>query len=347
MQAIIDVKQHLIKEPGMNVTRAEAKKDDPDRLRYSVSNVTQGKHVFYTLTIPSDVLARTCSVTTRKEAPTDGFQRELNEKRANEIAKYVDAGGTIPNSIVLSAQPEAELTIVGRGKTLEFNDRNGAFLILDGQHRVYGFSKAETQLRVPVVVYNNLTRKEESRLFIDINTKQKPVPTSLLLDIKQLAELEDEIETTLRQIFDSFHSDKNSSLSGLTAPFESEKFKITRVTFNHAVKPLLDIFPGRAAEDIYNVLNSYLAAVIHGLEKKSDEPIITKAVIFRAMLSLFPIIATRVQDRHGSDYSPENFAEIIEPMLSNVPKNKFEKPGTSWTGLRDYFESRIKRKLVI
>ena len=32
-----------------------------------------------------------------------------------------------------------------------------AFLILDGQHRVYGFSLAKTSLRVPVVIYNNLT----------------------------------------------------------------------------------------------------------------------------------------------------------------------------------------------
>ena len=37
------------------------------RLRYSVSLVRQGNHSFYTLTMPSDVLARTCVVSTRKE----------------------------------------------------------------------------------------------------------------------------------------------------------------------------------------------------------------------------------------------------------------------------------------
>jgi DGQHR domain-containing protein len=185
--------------------------------------------------MPSDVLARTCSVTTRKEDPKRGFQRELDEKRAREIAQYIDEGlGTIPNSIVLSAQPAAELKVIGGGKTLEFVDRPAAFLILDGQHRVFGFSKAKTLLRVPVVIYNGLSRRDESRLFIDINTKQRPVPAQLLLDIKRLAEIEDTSEATLREIFDRFDSGLGSSLKGLTVPFETQKNKITRVTFNSA-----------------------------------------------------------------------------------------------------------------
>lgn len=91
--------------------------------RYSVSLVTQGKHRFYTLTMPSDVLANTCYVTTRDEDPKKGFQRVLDRKRAQEIADYIDMGfGSIPTSIVLSAQSAAELRVIGRGKTLEFRD---------------------------------------------------------------------------------------------------------------------------------------------------------------------------------------------------------------------------------
>jgi DGQHR domain-containing protein len=141
-------------------------------LRYSVSLVTQGRHRFYTLTMPSDVLAKTCFVSTRYDDPDIGFQRILDKKRAAEIAAYIDNGlGTIPTSIVLSAQPDAELRVIGKGKTLEFQNTRKAFLILDGQHRVYGFSLAKTGLRVPVVVYNGLSRKDESRLFIDIRAQ--------------------------------------------------------------------------------------------------------------------------------------------------------------------------------
>lgn len=186
---------------------AKVTKAESERLRYSVSRVTQGKHEFYTLTVPSNVLARTCTVSTRDKDPVKGFQRVLDSKRADEIAYYIDNElGTIPNSIVLSAQEAAGLKIVGRGKTLEFSDTPGAFLILDGQHRVFGFSRAKTRLRVPVVIYNGLTRAQESRLFIDINTKQRPVPSQLLLDIKSLADIETQTESDLRAIFDLFSS---------------------------------------------------------------------------------------------------------------------------------------------
>ena len=173
--------------------------------RFIHSLITQGIHRFYSLTLYSDVLAKMCFVTTSKEDPRTGFQRVLDKKRAQEIADYMDSGGSIPNSIVLSAQPDAELEIIKNGKIISFFERPKSFLVLDGQHRVYGFSLAKTNLRVPVVIYNNLTRQEESRLFIDINTKQRPVPNELLLDIKKLAERETDTEQLLREIFDLFN----------------------------------------------------------------------------------------------------------------------------------------------
>jgi hypothetical protein len=147
----------------------------PERLRFSVSLVTQGSHRSYTLTMPSEVLGRTCFVTTRSEDPKQGFQRVLDADRAQQIADYIDSGfGTIPSSIVLSAQPDAALKAVGAGKTIELADTPKAFLVLDGQHRVYGFSLAKTSLRVPVVIYNGLSRQDETRLFIDMRNIPSP-----------------------------------------------------------------------------------------------------------------------------------------------------------------------------
>ena len=328
---------------------ARSSADEHDGIhRFSVSLVRQGKHSFYTLTMPSDVLARTCAVTTRKEDPKKGFQRVLDEKRAEEIARYIDIGmGTIPSSIVLSAQPAANLRIIGKGKTLEFSDTPGAFLILDGQHRVYGFSKAKTPLRVPVVVYNGLSRTEESRLFIDINTKQRPVPAQLLLDIKQLADIEDSSEAVLRDIFDFFHEERKSALAGLTAPNESEKNKISRVTFNSAVKPLLDVFAGREAEEIFNILNGYMTAISSLLASKVEEPLIAKPVIFRAFVGMFTAVAQRVQDRYSGRYTAENFSEILSPLFAGMPITKLRSPGTSWTALREYLETRLRKKMTL
>jgi DGQHR domain-containing protein len=153
------------------------------RSSFSAILVTQGQRRFYTLTMSSDLLAKTCFVVNRDENPIDGFQRLLDKNRAKQIADYIDAGfGTVPTSIVLSAQEVAHLAYNRTARTVSFEVNRKSFLILDGQHRVYGFALAKSELRVPVVIYNNLTRVEESRLFIDINTTQRPVPNELLLD---------------------------------------------------------------------------------------------------------------------------------------------------------------------
>ncbi|OWV31785.1 hypothetical protein B5C34_14845 [Pacificimonas flava] len=298
--------------------------------------------------MPSEVLAATCVVTSRKENPIKGFQRELDENRAKEIAHYIDEDvGTIPNSIVLSAQQKADLKIVGRGKTLEFTNVAGAFLILDGQHRVYGFSLAKTSLRIPVVIYNGLSRRDETRLFIDINTKQKPVPSQLLLDIKRLADIESDSEQILRDIFDHFDNSSKSVLKGYLSPAEASKTKLTRVTFNHAVKPLLPLFGSKTALEIFNILNSYLKSISAEISKKTDQPLLHRPVVFRAFMALFRSVAQRVVDKHGNNYSPKNFQEIISPVFMNMQINRLEKPGTSWSNLRDYLESRLSSKLTL
>ena len=189
-----------------------------ERLRYSAALILQAGKQFYSLTMPPDPLAKCCYVTNRDKTPEQGFQRTLDKKRAQDIARYIDTQeGTIPGSIILSAQPQAQLKLIG-GKTIEFFFQPKSFLVLDGQHRVYGFSLAESALRVPVVIYSGLTPTEEARLFIDINTKQRQVPNELLLDIKQLAEREDDRDALLREIFDLFADDPSSSLMGLMSP---------------------------------------------------------------------------------------------------------------------------------
>ena len=325
-----------------------ADRENENRIRYSVSLVRQGKHQFYTLTMPSDILAETCVVTTRKEDPKFGFQRTLDEKRAQEIADYIDNElGTIPNSIVLSAQETADLRVVGKGKTLEFNRTPGSFLILDGQHRVYGFSKAKTSLRVPVVIYNGLSRREETRLFVDINTKQRPVPSQLLLDIKHLADIESEAEEILRDVFDLFNSAIDSAMIGMLSPSEASRTKITRVSFNNAVKPLLPLFGSRPAEEIYDILNAYLQAIKAELNRRTNLPLLAKPVVFRAFMAIFRDIAQRHVDKYGNRYSAENFQEIAQPIFYKIQIAKIEKPGTSWTNLRDYFDKRLNSKLSL
>lgn len=316
--------------------------------RYSISQVTQGSHKFYTCTIPSDVLSKCSFVSTRDDDPVEGFQRTLDKKRALEIAKYIDSGlGTIPSSIILSAQKEADLKIIGKGKTVEFNDTPKAFMILDGQHRVYGFSLAESTLRIPVVIYNNLTRRDESKLFIDINSKQKGVSNELLLDIKNLAEYESDEENLLREIFDLFSTDPESAFFNKFSASARAKKKITRVTFNHSMKPLVNLFRGKDSEEIFSILNSYFIAFNAGLKEIDCEDSILGSVVFRAVTNFFPIAASKLKDRFGADYTADNFHETLGGLFSRVKPAKFKKPGNSQKELRDHLENSIKSEFML
>jgi DGQHR domain-containing protein len=335
------------------IARVPASDDTDDfegtgnRASFTASLIIQGKHRFYSLAMPSDVLARTCVVEPRNEDPLEGFQRVLDERRAQDIANYIDNGFTIPTTIILSAQPEAELNYRRTTRTLSFNRIPKAFLILDGQHRVFGFAKARTKIRVPVCIYANLTRTEESRLFVDINTKQRPVPNELLLDIKRLADSESNTEALFRDIFDLFHKTPTSPLFGLMSPIERKKGKISRVTFNNAMKSVLDSFSDSDADQVYEVLSAYLQACKSGLRKYDLEDNLTSPTLFRSLILLFPTVAERVADRYANQYTVANFERVVGPMFERLKKSELRKPGSSIADLHEIFERAFRSGFTI
>ena len=241
----------------------------------------------------------------------------------------------------MSAQPEANLKYSSKNKTIEFNKIKKAFLILDGQHRVYGFSMARTSIRVPVIIYNGLSRKEETRLFIDINTKQRPVSTELLLDIKTLAEYDTEIDAFCRQIYDYFQERSDSVLLGMMAPSSRTTGKISRVTFNNAIKVIFGVFGDKEPQDIYEYLNNYLKAIIRGFEKKGINSI-TKPTIFKAIIQFFPQVAQLA----NGNYSLDNFYEILEPLFAKVSVTKVQK-GTSTKAIVAHFSECVNKGFTL
>lgn len=146
----------------------------------------------------------------------------------------------------------------------------------------------------PLSSTNGLSRKDESRLFIDINTKQRPVPNELLLDIKKLAEYESDVEKLIGAVFDLFNSSSESPLIGLLTPSERKKGMISRVTFTAALKPLLPALAGSESAEIYEALAAYMTAFLRGCDRLRVKASITKPPVFRAAMLLFTDAAQRV-----------------------------------------------------
>ena len=295
---------------------------------YPALLLTQNKHRFYFGTVPVDDLFPHCFVARREEDPQQGFQRALSEARADDISRYLSAGnGSIPTNVVLSAQTDAQLQYNPRSKTISFSRVPRAFLVLDGQHRLWGYSKCPNKHRVPVAIYEGLSRAEEAKLFIDINTNQRGVPAALLLDIKQLAEMETSKESLLRSLFDKLQSDPQSAVHGKLSPARSAPNRISRVTFNRALGAALnsEVVRSLKFDDIYKLARNYVNAFDAELPEKGA---LVKANYFEAIFEMFDEVVRATMTAH-ENLKQTSLQETIRPIskLDFSGRGKLTKKG--------------------
>lgn len=154
-----------------------------------------GGFIYYSFSIEPERLLKIGYVLHRNEAnknmmPT--YQRLIKKKRLTEVQTFIKKGGYFPNSLIISidtngkglrfdsSSMRAEGSISKLG-ILHLPKRYRSAYIIDGQHRLYGYSDspyAKTN-SIPVVAFVDLDRQEQIKLFMDINENQKSVPKTL------------------------------------------------------------------------------------------------------------------------------------------------------------------------
>ena len=294
---------------------ARKSKNTTSGTTYPALLMRQNEQRFYFATVPVDDIFPYCFVARRTEDPEQGFQRALSVDRADDIARYLSSGaGSIPTNVVLSAQDVANLDYDRATKSISFARVQGAFLVMDGQHRLWGYQKCTVRHRVPVAIYQGLTRQHEAKLFIDINTTQRGVPAALLLDIKQLAAMESEKEQVLRDLFDKFSDDARSPLVGKLSASRSIAGKISRVTFNRAVGQALgsSYISGMDPETRYKLFLNY----VRGFEAElRDKKLLVRSGYFEAMFDVFDDVL-RATLASKNDLKVESLRDVIHPIAT-------------------------------
>jgi len=284
-------------------------------VKYKALECTQNGKTFYISVLPNSVLKSVCFVSRRDENPEIGFQRTLNESRAKDIARYLDdLNGIIPSALILSAQDSSKFDFAKKSSDITFSTIENSFMVLDGQHRLYGLLKAKKEYLIPVVIFNNLNTNDEVNLFVDINTNQKGVPTTLLLDIKNLTGKESKKEDKQRQLFDRLNSD--SVMAGLLSPAKSQVGKITRVSFNAATNELFDtgFFQDKDIDVTFKGVKNYLeAAEIVFKRSKAARAKLTNATFFRALFQIFNEIVDKTLKESG-DLKVESLSISLDPI---------------------------------
>ena len=275
----------------------------------------QNDQLFFITCINSDVLKEMCFVSRKKEDPKKGFQRLLNNKRAKEIAKYLDnAKGIIPSALIVSAQPNAKLRFDKNTNKLSFDVISESLLVIDGQHRLYGLYEAEGKYEIPVVLFDSLKTSDEVKLFIDINTTQKGVPTALILDIKNQAGTETKLEERQRELFDKLNTD--SVLAGYLLPNESKTGKISRTVFNTSTKQVFENGPISDLGDelIYKTLKNYLEAVdVIFKETGNPNARINKTILFKCIMTIFNEVCEKCLIKY-KDLKVESLLSYLSPL---------------------------------
>ena len=304
------------------------------RVSYFALQCTQNDHTFYIAVMKSSDLDEMCFVSRRKDDGDKGFQRLLSEKRAKEIAKYLDNNkGVIPSALIVSAQPCAKLEYNKTNRKIVLEREKNSLLVLDGQHRLFGMKYAKKEYVIPVVIFSQLTTQEEIRQFIDINTTQKGVPTALILDIKGPAGTETKIEERQRKLFDSLN--KDSVVAGLMLSNESKAGKISRTTFNSATKMIFESGPvsSQSDEKIYRAVKNYLEAVVTIFRmSEKDSAKITKNIFFKAFLSMFNDVIEKCISTYGN-IRTESLVTYMRPLK--------DLPYDDYTGTNKTTETRI------
>jgi DNA sulfur modification protein DndB len=125
-------------------------------------------------------------------APT--YQRLISRSRMRAIGDYIKDGGYFPTNLLVNFTRPVRfdkvnvdgLSGVAFGQ-LYLPDRYQSAWIIDGQHRLYGFSPIDDvylDQNIIVVAFEQLPKDEEANLFVTINHEQKSVPKHLLDDLE-------------------------------------------------------------------------------------------------------------------------------------------------------------------
>ena len=217
-----------------------------------------GKEVFYSfVSCPRDLL-KVAFINHQALNNPDGnpaYQRMISSSRIKEIGKFIEGGGFFPTNILVNFTDTLKWEPLPHDQNpnkdvkfgfIQFPAKYRSTWIIDGQHRLYGYSKIDDNFfddNLFVLAFEKLNTEKEADLFITINHKQKSVPKGLLDTL--LADMrlgDDDPNTALSALCSSLvrilDSDKSSPLARRFKKPDVPPESTQRLTISEIVKGL-------------------------------------------------------------------------------------------------------------
>ena len=212
-------------------------------LRVSALRSKMGGLTYYTFAIRPDYLLKISYVAHRakgKALDLDAYQRMISKSRLRSIGEYIAADGVFPTNIVINIE-QARYVRFDRGKQegdeqgalfgwLTLSPAYGAAWIIDGQHRLFaysGHSRADKSY-LTVLAFVGLSASRQAQLFVDINSEQRRVKRSLLVELDAVLKWDSEdrekrIDAIISRASLALDEDPSSPLHGRLLPSDVPK----------------------------------------------------------------------------------------------------------------------------
>lgn len=219
-----------------------------------------GNLTYYSFLIEPERLLKIGYVLHRNKANHDQmptYQRLIKKERLKSIREYVNNGGFFPNSLIISIDSKdgklrfekAQQNLQGAHSklgTLYLPKEYQTAYIIDGQHRLYGYSDSKYACTdtLPVIAFVDLDKEKQVKMFMDINENQKPVSKTLRnilnIDLNWSSDnLNKRREAVILNICQSLGENPNSPLFGRVITgedSENEKRCITIEYLKNAIE---------------------------------------------------------------------------------------------------------------
>lgn len=140
-----------------------------------------------------------------KDEEEGSVQRVLNKQRIASIKKYILEGNVFYSTFILN-WTDTKLKPTFSNDEITIPIVASSAQAIDGQHRLVGLEEAIKEdpkigeKEILVTLSLNLSTKDAAKIFININSEQKPVPRSLIYDL--FGEIENDVNHSINRATD-------------------------------------------------------------------------------------------------------------------------------------------------
>lgn len=266
-------------------------------LEFPYLSATQGKHNLVVFVALAKSIWKFVNINRRDSDKDEGYQRVLSLSRVKRIAKYIDDGNSIPNSLLISLD---KATLLKDKKIIKIPNISDAGWVIDGQHRLAGANKSEKNIEFVVIAFIGIELEEQIKLFVDINREQKGVPTSLYYDLlKHLPPSKSDTDVAKERatdVSDALKTDEDSPLFRRIVIASPKRGEVSLTNFVRKIYPLVQDKKGKfhiyTLRDQIRIFGNYFKALqnIFPEEFKPSRNTFFKTLGFGAMLNALPTV---------------------------------------------------------